>query len=33
MAALVASKHHPVLREAYDRLIAAGKKPIVALTA
>jgi transposase len=33
MAALAASKHHPALRAFYQRLIAAGKKPIVAITA
>ena len=33
MAALVASKWNPVIREFYQRLIAGGKKPKVALTA
>lgn len=33
MAALVAAKHNPVIREFYLRLIQAGKKPKVALTA
>jgi transposase len=33
MAALVASKHNPSLARVYQRLIAAGKKPLVALAA
>ncbi len=33
LAALTASRHHPSLREAYQRLCKAGKKPIVAITA
>ena len=33
MAALVASRHNPVLKAFYDRLRAAGKPPKVALTA
>jgi transposase len=33
MAALAASRHNPVLREVYQRLLANGKKPKVALTA
>jgi len=33
MAALVASRHNPILKSFYQRLIAAGKKPKVALTA
>lgn len=33
MAALVASRHNPVIREFYQRLRAAGKPPKVALTA
>jgi transposase len=33
MAALVATRHNPVLRAFYDRLCAAGKPPKVALTA
>lgn len=33
MAALVASKHHPVLKLVYKKLIENGKKPIVAITA
>jgi len=33
MAALVASRHNPLLKAFYQRLIAAGKKPKVALTA
>lgn len=33
MAALVAAKHNPDLRAFYNKLINAGKKPIVALTA
>ena len=33
MAALAASRHDPKLRATYQRLIAAGKKPLVALTA
>jgi transposase len=33
MAAMSASKHNPQLKPAYQRLINAGKKPIVALTA
>jgi transposase len=33
MAALVATRHNPVLRAFYDRLRAAGKPPKVALTA
>ncbi len=33
MAALVASRHNPVLRTFYERLIAAGKPKLVAITA
>jgi transposase len=33
MAAMSASKHNPQLKPVYQRLINAGKKPIVALTA
>lgn len=33
MAAMVAAKSNPSLREVYKRLIANGKKPLVALTA
>ena len=33
MAALAAARHEPNLKKAYDRLINAGKKPIVAITA
>jgi transposase len=33
MAALSAVKHDPILKEFYQRLLAAGKKPLVALTA
>ena len=33
MAAMAAAKHNSALRIFYDRLIAAGKKPLVALTA
>ncbi len=33
MAALVATKHNPVLKEFYDRLCKLGKKPKVALVA
>ncbi len=33
MATLVAVRHNPVLRSAYQRLLAAGKPPKVALTA
>ena len=33
MAALVASRHNPVLKAFYQRLIAAGKPKLVALTA
>lgn len=33
MAAMAASRHNPTLRDAYLRLRAAGKKPIVAITA
>lgn len=33
MAALTAARHDPVLRHFYQRLIAAGKKPMVALVA
>lgn len=33
MAALVASRHNPVIRKFYDRLRAAGKKPKLALVA
>ena len=33
MAAMSASKHNPQLKPTYQRLINAGKKPIVALTA
>ena len=33
MGALVASRHNPVLREFYQRLLQAGKPKKVALTA
>ena len=33
MAAMAASRHNPILRDAYRRLRDAGKKPIVAITA
>lgn len=33
MAALAARKHNPEMRDFYDRLRAAGKKPLVAITA
>ena len=33
MAALVAARNHQALREVYKRLVANGKKPIVAVTA
>ena len=33
MAAVTASRHNPVLAPFYDRLIAAGKPPKVALVA
>ncbi len=33
MCALVAMRHHPTLREFYNKLILKGKRPIVALTA
>ena len=33
MAALVASRHNPILRDFYQRLLSKGKKPKVALTA
>ena len=33
MAALSASRHNPVIKPFYQRLIAKGKKPKVALTA
>jgi transposase len=33
MAALVATRYNPVIRVFYQRLVAAGKKPKVALTA
>ncbi len=33
MAALVATRHNPAIRVFYQRLVAAGKKPKVALTA
>jgi transposase len=33
MAALAASRHNPTLKRAYQHLCAAGKKPIVAITA
>lgn len=33
MAAMVAAKHDPTLRAFYQRLLANGKKPLVALTA
>lgn len=33
MAALSASKHNPTLKAFYDRLVQAGKKPLVAITA
>ena len=33
MATLVAAKHNPVIRDCYQRLLAAGKAPKVALTA
>ena len=33
MAAMVAAKHDPVQKAFYTRLLAQGKKPLVALTA
>ena len=33
MAALVAARHNPVIREFYERLLAKGKPKKVALTA
>ncbi len=33
MSALVATRHNPVIREFYERLLAAGKEKKVALTA
>ena len=33
MSTLVATRHNPVIREFYERLLAAGKKKKVALTA
>ena len=33
LAALSAAKHHPALRETYQRLLERGKKPLVALVA
>jgi len=33
MPALVAIKHEPVIKTFYERLVADGKKPIVAITA
>ena len=33
MAAIVAARHNPALRAVYERLVANGKKPIVAVTA
>ena len=33
MAAMAAAKHNPALRAFYERLLANGKKPLVALTA
>ena len=33
MAALTASRSNPILKSFYDRLIAAGKAPKIALTA
>ena len=33
MAALVATRHNPMLKEFYERLKTSGKRPIVALTA
>ena len=33
MGALVASRHNPVIRQFYQRLLAAGKSKKVALTA
>ncbi len=33
MSALVATRHNPVIREFYERLLAAGKAKKVALTA
>ena len=33
MAAMVASKHHPVLKNFFQRLVNNGKKPIVAIVA
>ena len=33
LAALSAAKHHPALRETYQRLLKRGKKPLVALVA
>jgi transposase len=33
MSTLVATRHNPVIREFYERLLAAGKEKKVALTA
>lgn len=33
VAALVASRHNPVIAEFYNRLIASDKKPMVAIVA
>ena len=33
MGALVATRHHPVIKALYERLLAAGKAKKVALTA
>jgi transposase len=33
MGALIASRHNPVIRDFYQRLVAAGKPKKVALTA
>ena len=33
MAAISASKHNPTLSAFYNRLLRAGKKPLVAITA
>jgi transposase len=33
MAALSARKHNPNLKAFYERLVQAGKKPLVAITA
>ena len=33
MAAMAARNHHPTLKAVYQRLVANGKKPLVAITA